>query len=335
MPTLAASTTSQLSSHRTDEDFINKSLLDSLDAQADAEPISSSDSDHLAAAPYGSAPNSSGDGSPSVPYHISMQAHHHSIVRSDSPGADSPNHPHIHPQDPMYNHQNGMYTSESTMNILPEYGSETDPRKFQPQHQHKLDSFPSGYRGTYGSFPNTNRLRPQIPRSSVPQSNSYRDATSFYTTASSDVFPGHLTSPVQSHASAFESRASYDFGGGQGNMNGKPFNDLYNPSAGMMQAQINGKHQQQTQHGAYPAPYSGGMHLSSQTPYGPHVPSGPPSSGNGANAGGGPAVPPGLAPAPNTAGTTANTEEISTIFVVGFPEDMQVNHLIQFQWCVY
>jgi hypothetical protein len=329
LPILAASTISRLSSHHTDEDFINKSLLDSLDAQADAEPIISSDSEHAAPASYGSASNSSsGVGSPSVPYRISMQAHHQSM-RSDSPGADTHNHPH-HPQDPMYNHQNGMF-SDNTMNVLSDYGSDQDTRKFQQQHQHKLESFSGGYRGAFGSFPNTNRARPQISRSGLPSSNSYRDAASFYPTTAADVFPSHLTSPSQSHAQAFESRTSYDFGGGQGNMNGKPYNDLYNPSAGIMQAQTNGtklQHQQPAQHGAYQAPYAGSLHLSSQTPYGPHVPAGPPSAGNGTNVGGGPAAPPGLAPAPNPTGTNANPEEISTIFVVGFPEDMQVSYLI-------
>ena len=56
------------------------------------------------------------------------------------------------------------------------------------------------------------------------------------------------------------------------------------------------------------------VQLSSQTPYGPHVPAGIPQ-------------PP---PQPASNGTTTTTttttggEEISTIFVVGFPEDMSV-----------
>lgn len=258
-----------------------------------------------------------------------MQAHHQSMVRPDSPGADNHNHPHFHPQDSMYNHQNGMYSTDNTMNVLPEYGTDLDSRKFQ-QHQHKLDSFSGGYRGAFGSFPNTNRSRPQIPRSGLQSSNSFRDTASFYPTTAADVFPSHLTSPIQSHTQAFESRTSYDFAGGQGN---KPVNDLYSPAAGIMQPQANGnrhQHQQPSQHGPYQAPYAGGLHLSSQTPYGPHVPAGPPSAPNGANPGGGPAAPPGLAPAPSNAGTNTNAEEISTIFVVGFPEDMQVNSP---SWC--
>ncbi|KAF8897881.1 hypothetical protein BD779DRAFT_1667792 [Infundibulicybe gibba] len=72
----------------------------------------------------------------------------------------------------------------------------------------------------------------------------------------------------------------------------------------------------------YTTPY--GMALSSQTPYGPHVPIG--ANGNGANSAG-PGAPPGLG-APTGMGIVSGTvapssEEISTIFVVGFPEDMQ------------
>jgi hypothetical protein len=260
-----------------------------------------------------------------------MQAHHQSMVRSDSPGVDGHVQSHIHPQESMYNHQNGVYSSDSNMNIMPDYGSDLDARKFQQQHQHKFDSFSGGYRGSFGSFPNTNRIRPPV-RSGLPSSNSYRDPPSFYTPTAPDVFQSHLTSPVQSHAPTFESRTGYDFGGGQGNMNSKPFNDLYNPTTGMMQTQPNGnkhQHQQSTPHGPFQASYSGGLHLSSQTPYGPHVPSGPPPpTGNGANSVGGPAAPPGLTSAPNMAGTTANSEEISTIFVVGFPEDMQVSTVV-------
>ena len=58
------------------------------------------------------------------------------------------------------------------------------------------------------------------------------------------------------------------------------------------------------------------VQLSSQTPYGPHVPAGVP-----------PPPPPPIPSASastTTATTTTTGEEISTIFVVGFPEDMSV-----------
>ncbi|KAJ6561470.1 hypothetical protein DFH09DRAFT_858853, partial [Mycena vulgaris] len=65
----------------------------------------------------------------------------------------------------------------------------------------------------------------------------------------------------------------------------------------------------------YAAPYVNGMH--SQTPYGPHVPI------NGAA----PALPPPAMLGP----MGAMQEDISTIFVVGFPEDMQASHEREFQ----
>lgn len=327
MPTLAASTTSQLSSH---EDFINKSLLDSLDAQADAEPVSSSDSEQAIARSYGSASNSSsGGGSPSVPYHVAMQTHHPSITHPDSPVFETINQ-HIHPQDSIYAHQNNMYSSsaisENALNLHTDYASDQDSRKYL-QQQAKPDIFPNAHRASFTSYPNATRQRHPTTRSGLPSANQYRD--SFYPTSAADIFPPAMTSPVQSHMQAFEPRSSYDFINGQVNMNG----GLYNPSVNMFQShQVNGnkpQQQQQSQHSAYAAPYSNGPHISSQTPYGPHVPAGTaaPSSIIGTTAG--ISGPPGLAPLPNMpvvngSNAPANPEEISTIFVVGFPEDMQV-----------
>jgi hypothetical protein len=120
------------------------------------------------------------------------------------------------------------------------------------------------------------------------------------------------------------------------NMNGgggpKPYLDLYNPSTNLHQVNGSKSQQQQAQHSAYAAPYSNGLPLSSQTPYGPHVPAPPgPSAGNNTGAGVGPGQPPGLAqPTGASAAASAaaaGSEDISTIFVVGFPEDMQVSKL--------
>ncbi|KAG6910759.1 hypothetical protein DXG01_007646 [Tephrocybe rancida] len=149
-----------------------------------------------------------------------------------------------------------------------------------------------------------------------------------------------MTSPVQQHISAFEPRASYEFNNnGQINLNNlapKPFMDVY-PSPNNIHSShpVNGNkaHQQQQQqqpHTAYPT-YGSVPHLSSQTPYGPHVPATPAASSalNGNNVSASLGGPPGLAPPPQTAsstnpaGSSGNAEEISTIFVVGFPEDMQ------------
>ncbi|KAK7062165.1 RRM domain-containing protein [Favolaschia claudopus] len=102
-----------------------------------------------------------------------------------------------------------------------------------------------------------------------------------------DPFAPQLTSPV---LGPYDPRASFDF-------NSPPsYPQQQQPS----QQKLNG----------YAAPYvngvGGGMH--SQTPYGPHIP---------INGGGG-------LPQPAMMGPMASMQEdISTIFVVGFPEDMQ------------
>jgi len=75
---------------------------------------------------------------------------------------------------------------------------------------------------------------------------------------------------------------------------------------------------QQPQHNGYGSqvPYVNGLHVS-QTPYGPHLPA------NGSMNGTLPSTVPSGLVHPNGVANSAN-EEISTIFVVGFPEDMQV-----------
>ncbi|RDB19994.1 hypothetical protein Hypma_012847 [Hypsizygus marmoreus] len=318
----------------TDEDYINKSLLESLDAQADAEPVSSSDPEQVPVPSYGSTSNSSsGGGSPSVPYHIAMHAHQQALAHPDSP-VEHLNHQHIHPQDPIYAPQN-MYTSpsvpDSAPHIHPDFASDHDARKFHSQQQQKLDGFSNQYRSTFSSYPNTTRPRNQTARSGLPPPNQYREPTSYYPTSAADVFPSSMTSPVQSHMQAFEHRPVYDFSGGQVNLNGnapKSYFELYNPAPTMLPPHhINGtKPQQQSQHTAYSAPFPSGPHLSSQTPYGPHVPAAAaaPSAINGtsANTPGASTAQPNVSStnAPNPAGSN---EEISTIFVVGFPEDMQ------------
>ena len=73
-------------------------------------------------------------------------------------------------------------------------------------------------------------------------------------------------------------------------------------------------------HTASQPPFANGVHVQSQTPYGPHLQTGGSTSNNGAGAS--------TVASMNqlNAATPINPslEEISTIFVVGFPEDMQV-----------
>ncbi|KAF9534109.1 hypothetical protein CPB83DRAFT_889121 [Crepidotus variabilis] len=142
------------------------------------------------------------------------------------------------------------------------------------------------YRNSFNSYPNTTRSR----------------QNTFY----QDMYPQHMTSPPQSHTQAYESRTSYEFTNGANGAHNKYHLDQY-PSA-LLQGKSS---QPQTQ------TYSNGVQITSQTPYGPHLPSNAPSA---------PAV---SATGPSLVGNGVNSnsntagEEISTIFVVGFPEDMQ------------
>ncbi|CAA7258581.1 unnamed protein product [Cyclocybe aegerita] len=307
MPTLAATAVHHLA-HQPDEDFINKSLLDSLDAQADAEPISSGDdSDHPVATSFGSTSNSSSSGSPSVNF---PAAHHHHIVRSDSPGDTTPhNYLSLHSQE-LFMHQAGLYTGNNHVNTLhmhPDFSDEYDHPKFHPQQQlpNKLNGFSNSNYRAFNSFPNTTRSRHQANQSVLNPPTTYRDTATFYPTQNPDAFPTQMTSPVQSHMQPYDSRVSFDYPNGQPNGTHKSYladqyggpnnNTLHNVGKPISQQQPN--QQPLTAYGA--TQYSNGVQLSSQTPYGPHV-------------------------LTNVAmGAPSNSSEISTIFVVGFPEDMQ------------
>lgn len=302
MPTLDSSSASPLPSRHTDEAFLNKSLLDQLDAQADAEPsLRASDSDIIPAPSYAS---SSASGSPSIPYHLNMQSQQQQQPRSDSPSdinANSATLHHIHQQDSMYsihNQQNGMYNTGA----IHDYPSELDAQK----QSHKINGYPNNnsYRSSFTSFPNTTRQRHgTTPSTNAP---SYRDPSFF--PQSGDVFAPQMTSPTQAHMQpAYDPRASYDFG-------------VVNGGRMMEFAQ------QPNQKPSYPSSSAtfGGVHMSSQTPYGPHVPSAVNGmmgvnmniNGNGNGVAG-----------LNMNGVSSNPgqqEDISTIFVVGFPDDMQV-----------
>lgn len=160
-----------------------------------------------------------------------------------------------------------------------------------------------------------------------------------------------MTSPTQSHQSNHQ--GSFDLynsingnvnGNGNGGSSAKQQQQSYlvdyNNSSGVLQshkAQINGY---STSAAPNSNPYlSGGalgtgLHISSQTPYGPHLQLGQgaaAANGIGMNSVGlnGLAMGGGMtASASQNMNTNVNgapgQEEISTIFVVGFPEDMQV-----------
>jgi hypothetical protein len=90
---------------------------------------------------------------------------------------------------------------------------------------------------------------------------------------------------------------------------------LFSPGAQQQQVQAPPQQQLNGLHAATPTSFMNGMHpqqMQSQTPYGPHLPASvsAPTISQQSHA--------------NSATQPSSQEEISTIFVVGFPEDMQV-----------
>ncbi|KAK0212544.1 hypothetical protein DFS33DRAFT_1269324 [Desarmillaria ectypa] len=342
LPILASSTPLlPTSAHQADEDFINKSLLDSLDAQADAEPIASSDSDHAAGPSYGSASNSSSESSSSVPYHMHIQSQQLVVSRSDSP-PDNGAHPmlhHIQSQETLYNlqpSQNGMYTTGHSSHIHPnsDYPIDIDPQK--QQLTSKINDAPPSFRSPFSGFTSAARSRHHNAPSMLTSPTSYRDSSTFYPSVA-DMYPQQMTSPTHVHIQAFEPRGSFDFSGSQ-TVNSVPkasFNvvdhQFTNGHSSLLPPHKSQPHSQQSQLNGYGSQYMNGIHLSSQTPYGPHIPSGPATSlvnGNVVGGAGGSAVLSGAGSmlinssgAPS--GPVQQQEDISTIFVVGFPDDMQ------------
>lgn len=307
MPTLATTTLTIQSSHQFDEDFISKSLLDSLDAQADAEPPHSAiDSDSQGPSSFNALSDTSSTSS-SIAYPISLHSQHRHLLRSDSP-SDRNQHILNQLQDSSF----GLYSHSSNMNIQPDFTNEFETTKLQ-QHAGKLNGFGpnNNFRASFTAIPNNNRPHP----SSFRETHNYMQP---------DVYPPQMTSPMGS----YDSHASFDYGHPQPGHGGpKHFMGDYNANAASLLShhnnpKANGPMGQQQSHGKYPNAhaFSGGVQLTSQTPYGPHIPAG--ALGNN---------PPVPAPAPqpavgnaNTQSASNNQEEICTIFVVGFPEDMQV-----------
>ncbi|KAF8638623.1 hypothetical protein AX17_002164 [Amanita inopinata Kibby_2008] len=231
-------------------------------------------------------------------------------------------------QDPMYqivNSQNGLFPNMLSPHNL-EFIPDVDPTK----HQHSSTTKPSGYDSTFRSFSSySNSVRQRNhPAPSVPHPSQIRDN---YYPNSADVYG--MTSPVQSH-----STPTFDPASGHGPHSFKTFHDPFghanvNLQSSQMLAGMNGKSnvtQTMAPNKAYnPAPYHPGVQFTSQTPYGPHIPINPSSHmPNGMNNVPGAPAPQNVSvsnPTTVTSGNppASNQEEICTIFVVGFPDDMQ------------
>jgi hypothetical protein len=279
---------------RTDEELINRSLLDSLDAQADAEPLSSSDSEP---APGTLSPSSS-MGSPSMPSQISSI--HSQLYRNTSPG---PHHHHIGSPNSIdsFTHTH-MYNNSSFHmddNITPR------------AHEKFGQKQPGTFGGVRGRFSLANALREGtreygsysdvLPSGRQGITRQSFDALSQYEYNASAALPNNA---------AAHSKVSFSnvdpFGAAAGQQQPQVSAHRGSISIGPRQ-QLGGFHATQAQAQA------GAVH--SQTPFGPHV-----------------AAAPAMQSALSATATLVNgpvqptsQEEISTIFVVGFPDDMQVS----------
>lgn len=322
LPTLAVTTLSTQVSHQHDEDFINRSLLDSLDAQADAEPArptATADPDHQSLSSF----QHSSDSSPSsttVAYSIPLHPHHQHLTPTDSPHEQAILH-HLHSQDAQYSThslQGAPYTHPSNIHTHQDFPNEFETTKIPQQHSSRMNGFAANnnFRASFNAFPNTNR--PQTNPNAIGQQ-SLRDIHAFYPT-SADIFPNQVASPIHPHLQQYDS--NFEFGGH------KPFPDNFGPNGPMAPHHPNRNgvvHPPQAPHHKFNSnpQFGNPVQLTSQTPYGPHVPI------SGTNTGSNPPQAPNAPPPPRDAAHATSTtngpnqEEISTIFVVGFPEDMQ------------
>ncbi|TBU43291.1 hypothetical protein BD309DRAFT_116585 [Dichomitus squalens] len=350
-----------------DEGYLNRSLLDNIDAQGDAEPVSSSDSEAAGASAttFGSLSTASSLGSPSIPFHLNMQSQ---LV---PPRSDSPNHHALGPlkssqhstdflqnnntTHAMYNNITsiGLPASEfplsSTEPDALNYTSKADgsfaaapfrtSTAFSPFHRPRHPN-PS-FRDTSSAFPNStypssndlfgasqnpiSRLPASQPQSALPHP---LDSLQ-HTGRSFDFAPG----PPQFNGSVSANGAShnkqlYALDAFRQGLDSTPTLLPKQPGAasGGQSLLQNSQHPHQQ---AFQAPYMNGLGGHSLVPghhaqpqFGAHL------SASGAGPGQGGAPGNGVTGAPNMnqtngpAPSSQAQEEISTIFVVGFPDDM-------------
>lgn len=339
---------------RLEEDLINRSLLDSLEAQGDAEPAMSQSN------------SNSGSGAPSP----EAQFHIPAMNRSDSPNIldfnanhneddlmfrSSLHHQHIddnHHRDSESFFSHGgvqsMYNTPNNFHLVSEYLSDTDNftlKQGLPGSKTPNDYGAGPFRSSLSAYNGINGGN----ASSTGATGSYRSRqpdglSSQHFSNANDMLGSHQPLSLQqqlsqqsqqgpSRSSAFESRNGFDFGTSSPLGSGKvsqPFSPLdpflqAHPTKGHLQSQVHDPyHPLSHSNSGSQIPYLNGMHLQSQTPYGPHLQSNGGATGvSASNAR--PMASSGqlnLNLEPQT-GNSGQPEEISTIFVVGFPDDMQ------------
>lgn len=222
----------------------------------------------------------------------------------------------------------GLFNNNPNTNMhLPsDFSGEFDPQKHSQLPVGKLNGLNNSNmsREQFNNFPNTNRPRHQnsqsLLNSTAPP---FREPGTYFPSSSNDIYSNPLMSPTSGPMQSHDPRMGFDFSRTQGLGAGhKNYQDPFASPVGVMPShQTPGKpgfSQPPQGHSTFTpgAPFMNGMH--SQTPYGPHIPS---SVSQSTSASGG--NPPNSANYTSTKESSNNQEEISTIFVVGFPEDMQ------------
>ncbi|KAI0711051.1 hypothetical protein C8T65DRAFT_739621 [Cerioporus squamosus] len=353
-------------SQSTDEGYLNRSLLDNIDAQGDAEPVSSSDSEAAGASAttYGSMSTASSVGSPSMPYHISMQSQ--LVPRADSPNHAFASHLKSHQHSTDFFHPGSQNnTTHSVYNSINSIGLPTSDYQLSSTEPDALN-FSSRANGSFAAAPiKTSTSFTSFPnRSRHPTS--FRESTNTFpaTYPTSNELFGASQNPL-SHLASSQSQAalplgldplqhagrSFDFTTGGPHLNGgangtsqskplfvDPFRQSLESTPTLLQKQQGGVSGAQSllQNGQTPnhqhsfqTPFANGLggHPLSHGPhpqpqYGLQLPgsgSGPAqSSAQGSGTASAPSMNHTNGPAPSS----QVQEEISTIFVVGFPDDM-------------
>lgn len=252
---------------------------------------------------------------------------------------------HHHPiSESVFAQGGGHHVYNSNNNFhLSDYLSESEglSLKGPPQGTKSPGDFGAGpFRSSFSAYNGINGTHTPHSSSANPPPSSFRvrqantsSATSQSFASASENFSSHplgiqhqLSQQSQQVSSGFESRG-IDFGNSPP-LVGKvaqqfaldPFLQPHNAKTQMHDS----FHSLSHSNSVGQVPYLNSIHLQSQTPYGPHLQSG------GTVGGGAASTPRGLgtsgqlnvAAEPQSAG--GQQEEISTIFVVGFPDDMQV-----------
>lgn len=239
-----------------------------------------------------------------------------------------------------------MYNTSNNFHLLPEYLSDDISLKQSLAGSKSPNDFGAGslrsslsaYNGISGGNASSTgatgsyRLRQPDSIPSQPYSNT------------NEIFGSHQPLNLQhqlsqqsqqsaSRSAAFESRSGYEFGTSSP-LGGVKVSQQFSSLDPFLQAHSSKGQQQSQVHDAYhplshsnsgsQMPYLNGMHLQSQTPYGPHLQSNGGAAGVSAS---------NVRPMGSVGQINLNIEsqsvnsglpeEISTIFVVGFPDDMQ------------